>query len=203
MLGGNALLVSMGFAISFGIFVAAFVMAMFFTPSLTALIGHAAWWPGHGDDPRAARRRTPCASAVRSSDDADSRRAALRPGRSSPAARSRPGGRARTAYDRGRPSRRRGRRPSRRCRCTGRGAGPAPGCPAAAARSSAIARSREFAATPPPIRMSSMPSLTRGVDRLAGEHVADGLLEAGAPRRRPAPAPPTARAPRPSARRRS
>lgn len=49
MLGGNALLMSMGFAISFGIFVSAFVMAMFFTPALTALIGHAAWWPGHGD----------------------------------------------------------------------------------------------------------------------------------------------------------
>jgi len=32
------------------LFVAAFVMAMFFTPSLTALIGHAAWWPGHGDE---------------------------------------------------------------------------------------------------------------------------------------------------------
>jgi RND superfamily putative drug exporter len=27
-------------------------MAMFFTPSLTALIGHAAWWPGHGDETR-------------------------------------------------------------------------------------------------------------------------------------------------------
>ena len=50
MLAGNALLVSMGFAISFGIFVSAFVMSMFFTPSLTALIGHAAWWPGHGDE---------------------------------------------------------------------------------------------------------------------------------------------------------
>lgn len=50
MLGGNALLTSMGFAISFGIVVAAFVMAMFFTPALTALIGHAAWWPGHGDE---------------------------------------------------------------------------------------------------------------------------------------------------------
>ena len=49
MLGGNALLQSMGFALSFGIFIAAFVMAMFLTPSLTALIGHAAWWPGHGD----------------------------------------------------------------------------------------------------------------------------------------------------------
>jgi RND superfamily putative drug exporter len=50
MLAGNSLLISMGFALSFGIFVAAFVMAMFFTPALTALIGHAAWWPGHGDE---------------------------------------------------------------------------------------------------------------------------------------------------------
>ncbi|MCQ4080496.1 MMPL family transporter [Streptomyces sp. RB6PN25] len=49
MLAGNSLLTEMGFAVSFGIVVAAFVMAMFFTPSLTALIGHAAWWPGHGD----------------------------------------------------------------------------------------------------------------------------------------------------------
>jgi RND superfamily putative drug exporter len=50
MLGGNSFIVSLGFALSFGIFVAAFVMSMFFTPSLTALVGHAAWWPGHGDE---------------------------------------------------------------------------------------------------------------------------------------------------------
>lgn len=49
MLSGNSLMMSMGFALSFGIFIAAFVMAMFFTPALTALIGHAAWWPGHED----------------------------------------------------------------------------------------------------------------------------------------------------------
>jgi RND superfamily putative drug exporter len=49
MLSGNALLTQMGFAVAFGIVMAAFVMAMFFTPSLTALIGHAAWWPGHAD----------------------------------------------------------------------------------------------------------------------------------------------------------
>ncbi len=49
MLSGNGLLTSMGFALSFGIFIAAYVMAMFFTPALTALIGHAAWWPGHED----------------------------------------------------------------------------------------------------------------------------------------------------------
>ncbi|WP_372735560.1 MMPL family transporter [Nocardioides sp.] len=51
ILAGNSLLISMGFSISFGIFMAAFVMAMFFTPAITALIGHAAWWPGHGDEP--------------------------------------------------------------------------------------------------------------------------------------------------------
>jgi RND superfamily putative drug exporter len=50
MLGGNSLLLSMGFALSFGILVAAFVMSMFFTPALTALLGHRAWWPGHGDE---------------------------------------------------------------------------------------------------------------------------------------------------------
>jgi RND superfamily putative drug exporter len=54
MMAGNSLLTEMGFAVSFGIVVAAFVMAMFFTPSLTALIGHAAWWPGHQD-----RKATP------------------------------------------------------------------------------------------------------------------------------------------------
>ena len=53
MLGGNSLLVSMGFALSFGILVAAFVMSMFFTPAITALLGHRAWWPGHGDEKRA------------------------------------------------------------------------------------------------------------------------------------------------------
>jgi RND superfamily putative drug exporter len=29
-------------------------MAMFFSPSITALIGHRAWWPGHGDQAAAA-----------------------------------------------------------------------------------------------------------------------------------------------------
>ncbi|MDE0775594.1 MAG: MMPL family transporter [Nocardioides sp.] len=53
MLGGNSLLVSMGFALSFGILVAAFVMSMFFTPAITALLGHKAWWPGSGDEKRA------------------------------------------------------------------------------------------------------------------------------------------------------
>ncbi len=56
-LAGNSLLSEMGFALSFGIVVAAFVMALLFTPALTALIGHAAWWPGHGD--RATKQDVP------------------------------------------------------------------------------------------------------------------------------------------------
>ena len=52
MLAGNSLLSSMGFALSFGILVSAFVMAMFFTPAITALVGRWAWWPGHGADER-------------------------------------------------------------------------------------------------------------------------------------------------------
>ena len=50
MLGGNTLIVSMGFALAVGILIVAFVMSMFFTPALTSLLGHAAWWPGHADE---------------------------------------------------------------------------------------------------------------------------------------------------------
>ncbi len=46
-LAGNTILSQIGFAVSCGIALAAFVMAMFFSPSLTALIGPRAWWPGH------------------------------------------------------------------------------------------------------------------------------------------------------------
>lgn len=55
MLAGQSTLSQMGFAISAGIAMAAFVMAMFFTPALTAVIGHAAWWPGHADARHAVR----------------------------------------------------------------------------------------------------------------------------------------------------
>ncbi|WP_371516510.1 MMPL family transporter [Kitasatospora sp. NBC_01300] len=51
MLAGNTFMMEFGFAMAFGIVLAAFVMAMFFTPALTALIGNRAWWPGHGADP--------------------------------------------------------------------------------------------------------------------------------------------------------
>ncbi|MGC0418863.1 MMPL family transporter [Embleya sp. AB8] len=55
MLAGNSTLSQMGFALSSGIAIAAFIMALIFTPSLTALIGHTAWWPGHGDTRPAGR----------------------------------------------------------------------------------------------------------------------------------------------------
>ncbi|MGH3279378.1 MAG: MMPL family transporter, partial [Trebonia sp.] len=57
MLAGNTILAQVGFAVSSGIALAAFVMAMFFAPSITVLIGRRAWWPGHGD--QAAERRPP------------------------------------------------------------------------------------------------------------------------------------------------
>jgi len=57
-LAGNSILQQLGFAVSCGIVLAAFVMAMFFSPSITALLGHRAWWPGHGDQ---AAERLPAA----------------------------------------------------------------------------------------------------------------------------------------------
>jgi len=63
MLGGISFLVEMGFAVSLGIMIAAFVMSMFLVPSVTALLGRAAWWPGHSDrapqSPPATEQRDP------------------------------------------------------------------------------------------------------------------------------------------------
>jgi putative drug exporter of the RND superfamily len=52
ILAGNSILQQVGFAVASGIALAAFVMAMFFSPSLTALIGNRAWWPGHQGERR-------------------------------------------------------------------------------------------------------------------------------------------------------
>jgi RND superfamily putative drug exporter len=59
MLAPISFLQQMGFAVALGIVLSAFVMSMFFVPALTALIGHRAWWPGHGDEPRAAAEPPP------------------------------------------------------------------------------------------------------------------------------------------------
>jgi putative drug exporter of the RND superfamily len=55
MLAPISFLQQMGFAVALGIVLSAFVMSMFFVPALTALFGHAAWWPGHGDVAATAR----------------------------------------------------------------------------------------------------------------------------------------------------
>lgn len=55
MLAPISFLQQMGFAVAIGIVLSAFVMSYFFVPSFTALIGHAAWWPGHGDRAREPR----------------------------------------------------------------------------------------------------------------------------------------------------
>jgi RND superfamily putative drug exporter len=57
MLAGISFLVEMGFAVSLGILISAFVMAMFLVPSVTALLGRKAWWPGHGDTAPPATER--------------------------------------------------------------------------------------------------------------------------------------------------
>lgn len=46
---GITMMTQIGFAVAIGIVFSAFGIAMFIVPSVTALVGHTAWWPGHGD----------------------------------------------------------------------------------------------------------------------------------------------------------
>lgn len=55
MLAKVAMLQQMGFAVAIGIALSAFVMSTFLVPGLTAMLGHKAWWPGHGDEPTVRR----------------------------------------------------------------------------------------------------------------------------------------------------
>ncbi|WP_343973191.1 MMPL family transporter [Kribbella koreensis] len=45
MLAGMALLTEMGFSVAAGIVISAFLMSILLVPSVTALLGHRAWWP--------------------------------------------------------------------------------------------------------------------------------------------------------------
>jgi putative drug exporter of the RND superfamily len=49
MLAPTSFMRQLGSAVALGIVLSAFLMSMFFVPALTALLGHAAWSPGHGD----------------------------------------------------------------------------------------------------------------------------------------------------------
>jgi len=59
LLTGIASLMQIGFAVSVGILLAALVMATVLVPSLTTLLGRAAWWPGHQDPAPAGDERRP------------------------------------------------------------------------------------------------------------------------------------------------
>ncbi len=59
MLAPISFLQQIGFSVAIGILLSAFVMSMFLVPSLTALLGHAAWWPGHGDVEKGRTETTP------------------------------------------------------------------------------------------------------------------------------------------------
>ncbi|MGW1074348.1 MMPL family transporter [Streptomyces sp. NPDC002537] len=65
MLADNSMLQQMGFAVAFGILLTAFIMAMLLVPTVTSLLGHKAWWPGHQDAPRADAAPLPSDSAPR------------------------------------------------------------------------------------------------------------------------------------------
>ena len=123
-------------------------------------------------DDLARRRRRPPVPLRRTSLNRRGRRRARR----SPASRSRRAGRAARADGRAPPSPSRGRRPSPRCRCTARGAAPAPGSPRAAALLGQHPQPgvRGHAAADQDV-LDALGG--GGVDRLAGEHVADRLLE--------------------------
>jgi putative drug exporter of the RND superfamily len=54
MLAPVAMMQQMGFGVAVGIMIVAFLMSIFLVPSVTALLGHAAWWPGHADRPAKA-----------------------------------------------------------------------------------------------------------------------------------------------------
>jgi RND superfamily putative drug exporter len=49
VLSPMSFLAQIGFGVAIGILLSAFVMSAFLVPSVTALLGHKAWWPGHGD----------------------------------------------------------------------------------------------------------------------------------------------------------
>lgn len=61
MLSPDSMSAEIGFGVSIGILLSAFVMSAFFVPSITALLGHLAWWPGHGDSHKRPRSGPPAA----------------------------------------------------------------------------------------------------------------------------------------------
>jgi RND superfamily putative drug exporter len=49
LISGVPFFTEIGFAVTLGIVLVAFVVSVLLVPAVTALLGHAAWWPGHRD----------------------------------------------------------------------------------------------------------------------------------------------------------
>ncbi|HEX6499164.1 MAG TPA: MMPL family transporter [Micromonosporaceae bacterium] len=49
LVSGVPLFLEIGFGVTLGILLVAFVVSILLVPATTALLGHAAWWPGHKD----------------------------------------------------------------------------------------------------------------------------------------------------------
>jgi RND superfamily putative drug exporter len=58
LISGVPFFVEIGFAVTLGIVLVAFVVSILLVPALTALLGHAAWWPGHRDAAGSAAHRS-------------------------------------------------------------------------------------------------------------------------------------------------
>jgi len=66
MLGGIGILSQLGFTVAIGIVIVSFVMAALLIPSISALLGHVIWWPGHSDESAQERAEERRQAAVKS-----------------------------------------------------------------------------------------------------------------------------------------
>jgi len=62
LISGVPFFVEIGFAVTFGIVLVAFVVSVLLVPATTALVGRAAWWPGHGAGEPIEELRAPVAA---------------------------------------------------------------------------------------------------------------------------------------------
>ncbi|GAA3232687.1 MMPL family transporter [Actinocorallia longicatena] len=51
LLASSDAMQEIGTSVAMGVLLSAFVMSLFLVPAITVLLGHKAWWPGHGDAP--------------------------------------------------------------------------------------------------------------------------------------------------------
>jgi RND superfamily putative drug exporter len=61
MISGVSSFVQIGFAVSIGIVMSAFLLGLTMVPALTARLGDRVWWPTRPDGARNARKNVPAA----------------------------------------------------------------------------------------------------------------------------------------------